>query len=163
MWILRKNWCLACYIFVLFVTLEARHAVQQQQDVLTTTENAHSAVNDEDHPFSLKEPIELQLKYGSTVQEQIIQLEPDAVVAVQSVNASRLVEFAVFQAHSQIYPFTMSYTPTLAPGSHVNGTNIGLLVRMRNDSKKNKVYLINPHPYNVTVLTYVLFYDKSGK
>ena len=105
----------------------------------------------------------LQLKYWPNVtNEKILVLEADSYVVIQAVNVSRNVESAVFQAHSQIHPVVMSHSHLLGSSNHVNGTSVGLLLKVSSDPSKNQVFLMNPQPFNVTVLAFIIFYDKSG-
>lgn len=99
------------------------------------------------------------------IRDTILTLQPDVVMVFRAVNVPKWTQFAVFQAHSQAHPLILSHNPTLSPGNHVNGTNIGLISRFAKDAinQEKQVYLINPHPFNVTIMVFIIFYDKRGE
>lgn len=73
------------------------------------------------------------------------------------------VHFAVVQSHSQIYPTTLARDRRLEHTNHVNGTSIGILVEMSSMKMGVMAYLFNHQPFNVTVLAFAIFYDRTGE
>lgn len=107
--------------------------------------------------------IVLQFRSNDSVDERIINLEANSYVRVRSDNVPKNVAFAVVQAHSQINKITMGQERKLAIGNHVNGTSIGIFVDTTSSNSGVIAYLINTLSINVTVLTFILYYDRSGE
>lgn len=105
----------------------------------------------------------LQFRTNDSVDERIINLEANSYVRIRSANVPRNVAFAVVQAHSQIHTISMAQDRKFVVGNHVNGTSIGIVVESRSTNSAVMAYLINTLPINITVLTFILYYDGMGK
>jgi hypothetical protein len=57
----------------------------------------------------------------------------------------------------------MSQARKFDVGNHVNGTSIGILVDTSSSNSGVMAYLINTQPVNITVLAFILYYDRSGE
>lgn len=111
--------------------------------------------------------LQYRLENG-TVDEKVITLAADSVVRIRAVNIPKNVYSAVVQAHSQIHPITLARGAKLEAANHANGTSVGILMQVgpavrTAPAATVTVYLFNPHPFNITLLTFALYYDKSGE
>lgn len=121
-------------------------------------------VYDSHRPLILSlDDVVLQFRSNDSVDERIINLEANSYVRIRSTNVPRNVAFAVVQAHSQIHQITMAQGRRLEIENHVNGTSIGILVEPGITNSGVMAYLINTLPINITVLTFILYYDGKGK
>jgi len=105
----------------------------------------------------------LQFRSNGSVDERIINLEANSYVRIRSINVPKSVAFAVVQAHSQVHRISMSQARKLDLGNHVNGTSIGILVDTSSSNSGVMAYLVNTQPVNITVLAFILYYDRSGE
>ncbi|XP_046656254.1 transmembrane 7 superfamily member 3-like [Daphnia pulicaria] len=106
--------------------------------------------------------IVLQFRSNGSVDERIINLEANSYVRIRSINVPKSVAFAVVQAHSQVHRISMSQARKFDVGNHVNGTSIGILVDTSSSNSGVMAYLINTQPVNITVLAFILYYDRSA-
>lgn len=105
----------------------------------------------------------LQFRGNGTVDDKIVDLRAGSSVRVRALDVPpKNVHFAIVQAHSQIYPVTLAQDRTLEVGNHVNGTSIGIFVEMSRAKGGVMAHLFNHQPFNVTVLVFILFYDRTG-
>jgi len=107
--------------------------------------------------------IVLQFRSNDTVDDRVLVLEANDVVKIRSINVPKTVRFAIVQVHSQIHEVTLARDRKLQTANHVNGTSIGIHIEMSGTAAGVTAYLYNPHPFNITVLTFILFYDRTGK
>ena len=108
--------------------------------------------------------IVFQFWSNDTIDDRIVTLEENSSIAIKTYDVPKNIHFAIFQAHSQIHPITLASNRELVHGNYVNGTSIGLYSAFSTlHSDVTTVYLMNPHPFNVTVLAFVMFYNKSGE
>lgn len=112
--------------------------------------------------FSLDD-ILLQFRSNDSVDERVINLEANSVVRIRSINVPKSVAFAVVQAHSQVHMITVSQSRKFDVGNHVNGSSIGILIDTATSNSGVMAYLINTQPINITVLAFIIYYDRSGK
>jgi len=72
-------------------------------------------------------------------------------VTLVAPNLAPSVRFVLFEAHAFLYNLTLSYNQSLAPATHLNGTDLGLLAKPV--AKSAQVLLQNFNiETNVTVL-----------
>lgn len=107
--------------------------------------------------------IVLQFRSNDSVDERIINLEANSTVRIRSTNVPKTVAFAVIQAHSQVNRISMSQSRKFEIGNHVNGSSIGILVETTTSNSGVTAYLINTLPVNITVLTFIIYYDRRGE
>ena len=98
-----------------------------------------------------------------SVDDRVVILEANSFIRIKTFDLPKHVQFAIFQAHSQIRSVTLADEEELVPGNHVNGSSIGLYSDMSGSRSEATAFLINPHPFNVTVLTFIMFYNKYGE
>jgi len=106
--------------------------------------------------------IVFQFWSNNTIDDRVVTLKENSFITIKTFNVPKNIQFAIFQAHSQIHPVILARNKELILGNHVNGTSIGLYSdTSASHSEVYIVYLINPHPFNVTVLTFIVFYNNS--
>ena len=105
----------------------------------------------------------LQFRSNDTVDDRVLVLEAYDVIKIRSINVPKTVRFAIVQVHSQIHDVTLSKDRKLQVANHVNGSSIGIHIEMSSTSAGVTAYLFNPYPFNITVLTFILFYDRTGE
>lgn len=113
-------------------------------------------------PFLQPNDIVLQFRSNDSVDERIINLEANSTVRIRSTNVPKTVAFAVIQAHSQVHKISMSQSRKFEIGNHVNGSSIGILVETTTSNSAVTAYLINTLPVNITVLTFIIYYDRRA-
>lgn len=113
-------------------------------------------------PFLQPNDIVLQFRSNDSVDERIINLEANSTVRIRSTNVPKTVAFAVIQAHSQVHSISMSQSRKFEIGNHVNGSSIGILVETTTSNSAVTAYLINTLPVNITVLTFIIYYDRRA-
>lgn len=113
-------------------------------------------------PFLQPNDIVLQFRSNDSVDERIINLEANSTVRIRSTNVPKTVAFAVIQAHSQVHSISMSQSRKFEIGNHVNGSSIGILVETTTSNSGVTAYLINTLPVNITVLTFIIYYDRRA-
>ncbi|KZS13637.1 Transmembrane 7 superfamily member 3 [Daphnia magna] len=113
-------------------------------------------------PFLQPNDIVLQFRSNDSVDERIINLEANSTVRIRSTNVPKTVAFAVIQAHSQVHSISMSQSRKFEIGNHVNGSSIGILVETTTSNSGVMAYLINTLPVNITVLTFIIYYDRRA-
>lgn len=113
-------------------------------------------------PFLQPNDIVLQFRSNDSVDERIINLEANSTVRIRSTNVPKTVAFAVIQAHSQVNRISMSQSRKFEIGNHVNGSSIGILVETTTSNSGVTAYLINTLPVNITVLTFIIYYDRRA-
>ncbi|KAK4014539.1 hypothetical protein OUZ56_027061 [Daphnia magna] len=113
-------------------------------------------------PFLQPNDIVLQFRSNDSVDERIINLEANSTVRIRSTNVPKTVAFAVIQAHSQVHKISMSQSRKFEIGNHVNGSSIGILVETTTSNSGVMAYLINTLPVNITVLTFIIYYDRRA-
>ncbi|XP_032795832.2 transmembrane 7 superfamily member 3 [Daphnia magna] len=113
-------------------------------------------------PFLQPNDIVLQFRSNDSVDERIINLEANSTVRIRSTNVPKTVAFAVIQAHSQVHRISMSQSRKFEIGNHVNGSSIGILVETTTSNSGVTAYLINTLPVNITVLTFIIYYDRRA-
>ncbi|XP_057381438.1 transmembrane 7 superfamily member 3-like [Daphnia carinata] len=113
-------------------------------------------------PFLQPNDIVLQFRSNDSVDERIVNLEANSTVRIRSTNIPKTVAFAVIQAHSQVHRISMSQSRKFEIGNHVVGSSIGILVDTTTSNSGVMAYLINTLPVNITVLTFIIYYDRRA-
>lgn len=114
--------------------------------------------------LGLLDEIVLKYRNNGTIDDRIVSLRPDSVIKIRAVDLPpKNAYFGIVQAHSQIYPINLAHSRELEKGNNVNGTSIGILVEMKDVRGGVMAHLCNHQPFNVTVLVFILFYDRSGE
>ena len=95
------------------------------------------------------------------MDEKLIVLDANSVVRIHSSSVPDNVSFGILQAHSQVHELTLSHHQTLVYGNHVDGSSIGIYSEVQ--GSRITGYLFNNNPFNVTVLVFIMYYDRQGK
>jgi len=83
-------------------------------------------------------------------------------VTLSAPNLAPTVRYVLFEAHSFLYNLTLSYNQTLTPSTHLNGTNLGLLVKPKGQMAQIMLQNFNIES-NVTVLLVAKALTNAGK
>jgi hypothetical protein len=83
-------------------------------------------------------------------------------VTLSAPNLAPTVRYVLFEAHSFLYNLTLSYNQTLTPSTHINGTNLGLLVKPKGQMAQITLQNFNIES-NVTVLLVAKALSNTGR
>lgn len=99
------------------------------------------------------------------MDDKLVILDANSFVKIHSSPVPESVSFAILQAHTQIHKLTLAHHRNLEYGNHVNGSSIGIYSEVQAKGATHFVsgYVFNNNPFNVTVLVFIMYYDKSGK
>lgn len=95
------------------------------------------------------------------MDEKLIILDASSMVRIHSRGVPDNVSFAILQAHSQVHHLTLSRDENLVYGNHVKGSSTGIYTEVQGRGVAG--YLFNNNPFNVTVLVFIMYYDRLGK